>query len=236
MKYLSTLILLLISNILIIAQNSKTIVLENPSLESIRRAGISNGMAPNGWLDCSMSNQTSVDLQPGYFEVNTPPKDGESYVGMIVRENDTYEAITQKMENEFQGLQAYRVTVHLAKSNNYNSLTPNSKEFQNFNKACVLRIYAGNEFCSKAQLLSISPPIDHEEWKSYEFLLIPKENYSHITFEAFYVVPTLVPYKGNLLMDDVSNIEPISKKEAKERLNNFSNVRVAAFEYPEGYF
>jgi len=85
-SYTSFILILFFSNL----NAQKTIELLNPSFKAYPRAGVLLGFGPRNWKDCSFENETSVDIQPGSFEVDLIPSDGGSYIGMIVRESDTF--------------------------------------------------------------------------------------------------------------------------------------------------
>lgn len=53
---------------------------------------------------------------------------------------------------------------------------------------------------------------------------------------VFYKAPSIFPYNGNILIDDISTIEFIDKKNVIEKLDNFSNVMNARTAFPESYF
>ena len=195
----------------ILLQGQETIELVNPSLEDISRAGQVYGFAPKGWKDCSPENQTSVDIQPGHFSVFTTPKDGKSYVGMVARNSQTWEGISQKLQTPLLKGQKYEITFHLAKSNDYLSPTPGSRKMQRFSNPLQLRVYGANDYCGNTTLLARSPIIEHDDWQAYTLAFEAPEEFTFIKLEGFYQTPTLMPYNGNLLIDDISNIIPISK-------------------------
>ncbi len=206
------LIFFLFSNFGLKAQPSKTpIKINNPSLESVPRAGTPLGSAPAGWLDCSHEGQTSVDIQPGYFDVTKKAKNGDTYVGMVVRADDSWEGISQRLRSPIVANSCYTFSIHLARSEIYNSSTKFSRELiENFANPTKLRIYGGNTYCAKNELLAESPLIAHSEWKEYNFRFEPISSHSYIYLEVFYRTPSLFPYNGNLLIDDMSDIIPIS--------------------------
>jgi len=189
-----------------------------------------------GWRDCGKGFKTPFDIQPGLFEVDLAPSDGNSYVGLVTRDDRTNESLTQKLKKPLQKLQAYEIQIDLAKSINYISATKNSTVLQNFSGSCVLIIYGANSNCQKFQMLAVSPVIDHTEWKNYKFLLIPARKYSHITFEIYYYDMTAMSYNGNLLIDNLSSIRGISKHEVSNSIKTYSNDFSYGFNYPSIYF
>jgi outer membrane protein OmpA-like peptidoglycan-associated protein len=51
--------------------------------------------------------------------------------------------------------------------------------------------------------------VEAEDWQLYTFQFQPKTTHHYITIEAFHKVPTIVPYNGNVLIDNASDIIPI---------------------------
>jgi len=76
----------------------------------------------------------------------------------------------------------------------------------NYVKPIKLRIYGGNGQCEKDELLAETSLIKNSKWLIYSLIINPDEDYRDITLEAFYKTPTLFPYNGNILVDDLSPI------------------------------
>jgi outer membrane protein OmpA-like peptidoglycan-associated protein len=174
---------------------------------------------PMGWTDCGFQGESAPDVHPGnYWEVNKPAFNGKTYVGMVVRNNDTWERISQMLEKPLIGGVCYDFSLYLSSAERYKSGTNNrenlpiitrSDSTYNFNTPCVLRIWGGNISCGRSELLGESPPIDNYEWKQFFFRLKPKSNYKYIMLEAFFKTPVILPYNGNILMDNASTLIPV---------------------------
>lgn len=190
-----------------------SIRLVNSSFEDVPK----QSSPPLGWADCGFTGETAPDVHPSNFwEVSKPAMHGKTYVGLVVRNNDTWERISQMLESPLQGGQCYNFSVYISTSENYKSRTnvtnagavrSHSDSIFNFNIPAVLRIWAGNISCGRSELLAESPPIDNVDWKRYDFRLKPKSNYNYIMFEAFFKTPVLFPYNGNILLDHASSIQ-----------------------------
>jgi outer membrane protein OmpA-like peptidoglycan-associated protein len=192
------------------AQAYKTYALINPSFEGTP----SSGLTPSGWLNCGFSTQTDVDIQPGKFKVSLPAKSGKTYLGMVVRSNDTWERISQRLSFTMYTGDKYTMSAYLAVSPNY--LSPETfdttKEKQtNHNRPCKLMIWGGNNYCDRAELLSETQVVTHNDWRLYNFSFFPKSDYNYIILEAYYKTPVLIPYNGNILVDTLSKITWIPK-------------------------
>jgi hypothetical protein len=167
--------------------------LKNPSLEG--RSG--EGSVPIDWLGCG-GNSTS-DVLPGAWGVTTAAHEGKTFLGLVTREDGTWEMLSQQLSQPLLQGGCYQFTVFLAQS----------KQYAGYNKqpAC-LRIWGGNRPCERKQLLCTSPPVGHAEWKAYELNFTAQEQWQYITIEAYYQPGVLFYYRSNLLIDAFSPFEP----------------------------
>lgn len=195
--------------------SQEVIKLQNPSFEDLPRAG--TNMTPDiiGWNDCGRSRfpgETPPDIHPVStvaWGVSKEAYDGATYLGMVVRDNDSWESISQALSTPIQGGTCYSFTAFISKSENYKSGTKRSGDtLMNFDRPAVLMIWGGNSFCEKAELLGESPPVTNTSWKKYKFLFQPKKTHTFITIEAFYKTPILESYNGHVLLDKLSDLVP----------------------------
>ncbi len=197
---------LLLATSFVVAQKTEVLYLENASFEGRSRPGA----APEGWADCGQPQESPPDIQPyGGFNVTRPAQDGKTYVGMVTRDNKTWEAISQRLTSSLEKGNCYRFSIYACKSSIYISPTRKNQSVPvNFSKGVVLRIWGGNNYCQRAELLAkIDNPVEHIEWKKYKFEFSPKQgSYNFITIEAYYKTPTLSWYNGNILIDNASEI------------------------------
>ena len=183
------------------------ITLKNPSFEDFP----SPAKAPNGWTDCGMPGETPADTQPNdAFQVTTRAYQGNTYLGLVTRDNETWERVSQKMSAPLEAGHCYDFSCFLARSDRYISATKTAA-LENFNKPVKLVIWGGNSPCDRREKLSESAVVEHTNWKVYDFKFKPtKGNYAYIMLEAYYKTnnagKTLLPYNGNLLIDACSPI------------------------------
>jgi len=214
-----TLLLLFFSSV-IFAQD--TISLQNPSFEGDPRLSFT----PPAWYDCGFPGESQVDLHPvpaSEFQVDKEALDGETYLGMVTRENDTWEAVGQQLKKPLLGGRIYEFSIHLARSatylskvtsqNNRNKTSEAARNKINFATPIKLRIWGGNGYCGKQELLAESSLAINTRWLKYDLIFQPKGDYRYITFEAFYQSPTPYPYNGNILLDNCSPIIEIAEDE-----------------------
>lgn len=177
----------------------------NPSFEDTPR----HSKVVKGWNDCGFMNESPPDVQPGSWEVSLRAQDGQTYLGMVTRDNDTWERVSQRLPKAIQGDKCYMVSVYMAAFENYVSASKLTGRISNYNAPTVLRLWGGNDPCDQGQLLAESTPVRHSDWQKYTFKLEPNADYQYIMLEAFYDVPVLIPTNGNILLDKLSDLVEI---------------------------
>lgn len=206
----------------------RDINLRNPSFEGIPHIGnlrLANRIM--GWNDCGLRKfpgESPPDLQPGFFSCDKDAFDGRSYIGLVVRDNDTWESVSQSLSAPMESGKCYSFSLYLSKSKDYLSPARNTGimveeaeskgeevQFINHNTPCVLRIWGGQSACqsSKTELLAETDVIDNLNWEEFEFKLEPTQEHYFITLEAYVKTPSLFPYNGHVLIDNLSKISPI---------------------------
>lgn len=204
---------LLISNILS-AQHPNDIFLQNGSFEDAP----SCCKPPSGWIDCGFKGETPPDVQPAlddsnrpFFNVTKTPHTGNTYLGMVVRENDTYERVSQRLLKPLKKDVCYTFSIFLCRSETYLSASNRNQpdKLKEFTQPIILRIWGGDAYCHQKQLLGESQLIYNTEWKKYEFEFESKSDMNYFELEAFYKTPVLFPYNGNILLDNASHITVI---------------------------
>lgn len=199
----------------IAAFGQELIILKNPSFEDMPRMA----KVPTDWYDCGFPSESPTDIQPGpnsspFFMVVQQPSDGKSYIGMVARDNDTWEMVAQRLPNPLKAEQYYKFRIDLCRSAVYVSPSRTMIGETNYTSPVKLRLWGGNGYCAKKELLAETPLVINTEWESYELAFRPEENFKYILLECFYKTPALFPYNGNLLVDNASPIFPIEKTEA----------------------
>lgn len=183
--------------------NSHIIKLKNPSFEDEPSAA----HTPEDWTDCGFQGESPPDVQPNpTFNVIQKAFHGETYVGFVVRDVGTYEALGQKLRTPLTKDTCYSFSVYLSRSTTYESLSQLTKRHTYYNTSCVLRIWAGKKSCEKGELITTSIPISNSNWQIYKFTFAPQQNWKFIKLEAFYAGKKA--YNGNLLIDNMSDITP----------------------------
>lgn len=206
----------------IFSVQAQDIKLMNGSFEGPPEAGKVMGRVAHGWKDCGHTSESVPDVHTAatrFFEVNYVPADGEAFLGMVVRDNDTWEGLSQRLLKPLIQGRSYGFDVYLAKNPHYISDSRyHPGEKTDHNKSVKFQIWAGNMYCQREQLLAESELVDHQDWKLYQFSFVPITNYDFFMIRAFYETPTLVPYNGNILVDNCSSIYVMDEEEAKKRI------------------
>ncbi|MEM1119610.1 MAG: OmpA family protein [Bacteroidota bacterium] len=182
------------------------IKLTNPSFEDYPLPG----RVPASWRDCGFSGESPPDTHPsGEFDVVKYPSHGNTYLGMVVRDNDTWERVSQQLSAPIKRGTCYSFSLNLCRSELYVSASRRTNVRANYVDPIKLVIWGGDGHCSKKELLAESPLVKNTTWQPYAFKFEPKQTHSHITLEAFYETPVLFPYNGNVLVDNASDIVPM---------------------------
>jgi hypothetical protein len=187
--FLALLVLLCFGGQLI--SQTKPLKLANASFEGFPHDAIT----PDGWKECGMDS--SPDIMPGPWGVYQKPTDGSTFVGLITRENNSWESMGQKLTKAFKKNKCYKFKVDLS----------SSPAYAGYSKPTCLRVWLGNASCQRSKLVVSSALIDHYEWKTYEFMFSTDQEYKFILIECYYKQPALNYYRGNLLIDNFSVFE-----------------------------
>ncbi len=209
--------LLLISPLIVFSQKD-TIKIINGSFEDKPQISASSIL---NWYDCGRINfplESPPDIHPGkyfdkdrkefreYWDNNLPASDKSTYLGMVVRDNGTYESVSQRLDGVLEAGECYSFTIHIARAPKYVSMSHVTKELTNYTTPAVFRIWGGLGFCNERELLAESSAVSNDSWQIFKFEIKPKSTVRSITFQAFYKTPVLLPYNGNILIDGASHI------------------------------
>ncbi len=193
----------------------EVIHLQNPSFEDSPRKGGEFHIPIKGWFDCGEAkfpSESPPDIHPvpaTAWGVAKEAYDGATFLGMVTRDNDSWESLSQALESPILGGTCYNFSAFISRSEEYKSATKKTDALQNFVRPAVMLIWGGNFFCDKAELLGESPAVSNTDWKMYKFLLRPKQTHKYITLEAFYKTPILEAYNGHILVDALSDLVPV---------------------------
>jgi hypothetical protein len=193
----------------VFGQKPVTIKLDNPSFEDFPQAA----NTPKDWFDCGFAGESAPDVQPNsLYKVTKSAFSGSTYLGMVVRDNYTWEAVGQLLKAPLLKDTKYSFSLHLCRSDSYLSISQLTKADANYVTPVIIRIWSGSGYCAKEELLAESKVVSSLNWEKYNFIFKPKANYGYFMIESYYKIPTLFPYNGNILIDNASAIVPILDK------------------------
>src|SRR5690606_19877691 len=87
--------------------SQQIVKLENPSFEDFPQ----HSRPPTGWTNCGFFDESPPDVQPsGAWGVFWPAMDGNTYLGMVTRENETYESVGQRMNGILWAGTCYQIS------------------------------------------------------------------------------------------------------------------------------
>lgn len=202
-------ILLWLAGATVFAQTAAyTLNLNNPSFEGLAM----HSRQPSGWYDCGKPDESAPDTQPGSWGNTTKAQDGRTYLGLVTRNNDSWESVCQGLAGgNLNPDHYYTFSLYLAKATKYRSParqvgTIIKNDSVDHTSAVKVRIWGGSSYCRKQELLGESAVVTHTNWKKYNFRFEPKGTFEFITIEAYYKTPVLAPYPGNILIDNASPI------------------------------
>jgi hypothetical protein len=177
--------------------------LQNPSFELDPPSA---GLTPTGWRNLGGWEESPPDVQPGNFGVKMAASEGKYYVGLVVRDNDTWEGIGQRLEGYLKKDSAYAFSLDLARSPVYLSVSRRTQVEMNYKFATVLKIWGFNSSTGAEELLAESTPVSPSVWMRYRFELRPQTaDFDEIHLVAYYA-PGKEGMSGNLLLDNCSDI------------------------------
>lgn len=206
MKTISTLILTTCFLLFLIIESSgqsDTIFWKNPSFEGIPRTSL----LPKGWFNCNATTLLSPDIQPnGAFQMQKQALEGDTYLGMVTRENNTKASVGQQLNQPLQQGQCYFFTISLCRTNHYKSLHATTEHIEQDDGPVKLTIWAGNEACQRKEKLAETNAVYNKNWLDFVLTFQPSNNYEFILFEANYEEDLSIPYNGHLLMDRATPI------------------------------
>jgi len=172
------------------SQLHSQMIIKNPSFEDTP----ADATIPKQWKGCATG--TTPDILPGFWGVYLDAAHGSTYVGLITREDGSFESLGQKLSSTMQAGECYQFSLKLAFSEIY----------AGYNEPIKLRIWLGDSMCSKGEKIFESPFIRSESWKTFQIKHMPRKNYQYIIFEAYYKEGKETR-RGNILIDDITPIK-----------------------------
>ena len=207
MKPLIT-ILLSCTSLFVYAQTYITI--PNPSFEESYGIGSSWPEAPmvEKWTDCGPLKETPPDVHTNssnFFNVEENAQHGNNFLGMVTRDNQTWESLSCQLSDTLYANTAYVLQLYAQRSAEYRSISKVTGQSASYTTPSIIRIWGDNIICAKNELLALSHPVKNETWELYTFALQPKSHCTFLRLEVYYAEEGDYT-NGSVLID---NIQPI---------------------------
>ncbi len=154
---------------------------------------------PQAWLPCRMG--TTPDILPGAWGVYTIPSHGHTYLGLITRDDGSYESIGQHLSQTLKAGNCYSFTMDLAHSGTYSG----------YNLPIRVRVWGGRRACAKDQLLWESQLIHNARWETHKIEFLCKKDIRYIIIEAYFAPGVFIKYRGNVLIDHLTGIKQCNR-------------------------
>ncbi len=165
------------------------IYLTNPSFEDEP----ADATLPTGWW--KVSPNTTPDILPGYWGIYEDASEGDTYLGLITRENNTFESMGQKLPERLIKDVCYSMSIDIAHGENY----------AGYSNPAKVRIYISTKKKDRQQLIFESEASESTEWETINFDFNPTKNMRYIIIEAYHEKLNQ-GYKSNILIDNISSI------------------------------
>lgn len=192
-----------------------SIIIQDPSFEI-------DSFKASQWIDLGFKRFTPPDLHSPdetLRRVTTKAKDGDKFISMVTRKNETYEQIGQFLSKPLKADTKYVLKISSSHFPKFKAIATNGKMMP-FERPILIRIkvydFDKNEVLTQKILrgegwscFSDGELIKNEEWEEQEYILEPKFDSNLIVIQCWWETPIIFPYNGHLLIDYVSNIYEI---------------------------
>lgn len=206
------------------------IELSNPSYEDF----YGHSQVANEWDACVFNGQSPPDIQPGAFHIDKEAYDGNTYCGMVTRDDGSFEVLTKQLDKSLKKGTCYEWVIYMAQSPHYESISRTTLQVASFTNPVNVVIYgAKSNSCEKMEALAVAKNIhQQEDWLRYKFIFHAEKNYDYILISVESVQHDS-PTNGHILVDYFHPITPIdclsekvnvSIPKEKELLENLSSI------------
>ena len=197
--------------------------LTNTSFEQLNSKG-----EPIKWSSCTVENESPPDLQPGQYGCKLNALHGRQYIGMVARDNGTFESISQALSKPLKAGVCYKMSVFLAKSSDYQSFSRLTGLSTNYIRPLKLIVWGTSSRLEDSckvlsnDWLTETMPIHNDQWRKYTFYIQPPKDVYSLVFSVAHVVEK--PYNGNLLIDNISPIVPVNCTDFRQIMSGQRSV------------
>lgn len=213
MKFLLIVIFVICCNI---SFAQSLIKIKNPSFDGEPFQGLYTDDKIEGWLDFGIvffPKETRYDLhssESSFWNLNAKAYHGDTFLGLVARDNGTHEIIGQKLEQSIIKGSTYEMSIYASVNTDYLSHSNTTFKEANYVSPVKLQLYGinYNEETEEMtyELLAETSGIVNQDWKKFKFLFSPVfSNYNHIVFTPNFIDENLFT-NGHVLLDLCSDI------------------------------
>jgi len=207
-------------------ESQDTTYLKNASFEGKAELAV----VPKDWIYQGFPGETPPDLLPyrgnyAYvtmsddgkptvhstewgFGVDLQPAHGDTFLGMVTRDNETWESLAQELSSPLTPDTCYQFRLQLASSADYHSLSRSFETPQNYSYPTRLVIHSVDQRGDILELLGATPAVDHPVWRPYTLIFRPAGPVQTLKLSAWYATDSITA--GNVLVDAIRPIAPCS--------------------------
>lgn len=182
--------------------------ISNPSFEDTPRPN----RAPKGWFDCGFYDESPVDVhgsEPNivsdFFGVKEYAEDGQTFLGMVVRDNGTYEGVSTKLLQPLLADSAYKLSILVNQSAAYHSISRTTDQPVNYDQPVLLEIWGGNLQCQMNTLIAEHDVDVKGIWTELIFHFTPEQDIKFLGLYARQAFEQDV--NGNVLLDGLQLVK-----------------------------
>lgn len=191
-----------------LAHAQEPVLLQNASFEG--EPGYSR--IPAGWYFFGEAGQTPPDIHPHHHLYPSlpllPPRDGHTYLGLVLREDGTSEGLGQALSRPMQAGSCYQLMLYTARPKFYLALSKSTMQLTNFNQSGRLQAMAGSEHGQPEQTLWEGPANTINDWQPIYFSFKAEKSYTHFFLKAVHNNGAAA-YDGGIFIDQLSPIWPV---------------------------
>lgn len=184
-----------------------TITFKNPSFESTP----GRSLTPDEWRNAGPEEQSPPDTGPtNAFGSKLSPAHGRSFLHMVARPDASVERVSTDLSSPMVAGQCYQLNLQLARAATYTSVSRMHDAAISFTFPIALRLLGSSHFTNTQELLAQTDVIEHTNWQNHTIQFQPQQSHFQLILEATYAPGTEVPYAGNIAIDNLSALLPIT--------------------------
>jgi len=194
--------------------DSSVNLITNPSFEG--KSQIGNVFEPHilpGWEDCGaiqFSQNTPFDVhgvRTNFWGVTRAPSHGSTFIGLVTREDGSYESVMQKPKEKLVHSSLYYLQFDIALDNNYESRTITHRHSaQSFTAKVNVELWLGDQACEGEQLIYRSDESEFLSWQTHKLVFRPEKSYDYLIIKATHLDS---PANGHILLDNFQYLQRI---------------------------